>query len=212
MIHDLKVEVVSPEDIHIVMESLFRLPGGPFQQACRHLALQARGEADEPSGVQGKKLLIYARLVVKSLEVRPGHQLQQVPVPFVITGQQHQVEWALIHFRCFGKTIARGHVEFTADYGSDACIPGRLVELNSAVHGAMIGYGNGRHSQVSGFPDKAVNSAAAVKERIFAMNMEMDEWDSIFHLFLPKMYSIWAGDGNIHSALSCRHQEVCLIK
>ena len=70
---------------------------------------------------------------------------------------------------------ALGHVDLAADDRADAALFGGLVEIQNAVHVAVVGDGHSLLPQFLGAVQKALNAAGAIQEAVFGVDMEMGE-------------------------------------
>jgi hypothetical protein len=68
-----------------------------------------------------------------------------------------------------------GHIDLTADNGLDACSLGGLIEVDTAVHDAMIRNGNCILADLLQPVHHAANAAGAVKKAVFGMYMQMNK-------------------------------------
>ena len=138
------------------------------------LAAHAPGERDEALVVAAQQLPVGARLVVVALDVGRGGELDQVPVAGLVARQQGEVRVALLDA---GAAVAvGGHVELEADDGLDALLLGGVVELDRAAERAVVGERHGGHAQLFGALDQLLDTAGAVKERVLAVHVEVDEF------------------------------------
>ena len=102
-----------------------------------------------------EKFLIHARFVVKTFQVGAGNQLNQVLVAGLVFRQQNQVVVVLSP----GVRLVRlfwCDIDFTADDRLDAGFFGCLVELDDAVHHAVVGNRQAVHAQFFGSGDELV--------------------------------------------------------
>ena len=100
---------------------------------------------------------------------------QQVQVAGLVLGQEQHVEPLLVQLRIFVLHRSGGQVTFDADNRLD---PGRFagaVKLHRAVHGAMVGKGQGRHLQLLGAGGQIVDATEAVQQGKFAVNVKVGE-------------------------------------
>ena len=66
-----------------------------------------------------------------------------------------------------------GHIDLAADNWLNACGLGRLVEINAAVHNAVIRNGHGRLAQLLHPVHHAVNAAGPVQQTVLAVDVQM---------------------------------------
>jgi hypothetical protein len=68
-----------------------------------------------------------------------------------------------------------GHVELTADDRLDPGLVALLVEVQDAVHVAVVGDAHGRLSVLDGGRDHVADPGGAVEHRVLGVLMQMDE-------------------------------------
>ena len=125
--------------------------------------------------MRGQEVVVDARVVVEALQLRGAGDPQQVLVAGLVLGQQQQVERALVQLRVAVRHAARRQVGLDADDGLDALLDGLGVELDDAMHRAVVGERNGRHRQLAGAPHQLLEIAEAVEQRVFGMTVQMNE-------------------------------------
>ena len=67
------------------------------------------------------------------------------------------------------------NINFTADNRFDAAFLSRLVKINDAVHGAVVGYRQRCHAEIFCRVEQVINSCRAVEQTVFRMNVQMSE-------------------------------------
>ncbi len=85
------------------------------------------------------------------------------------------VALATVSVRCLVETRASGYICFNTDDRLDAFFFADFVELDRAVHVAVVGEGDGSHVVFLGDFDHVVELGQSVQEGIVTMSMEMDE-------------------------------------
>ena len=143
-------------------------------QERRDLALEARGERDQPLGVRGQRLVVDARLVVEALEVPDRAQLDQVPPAGLVLGQQHEVEVVAAPPAAL-VAAPRSQVRLHPEDRLDARLARGLVEFDRAEEVPVIGQGQGAHAHLRRRPHERVEAVRAVEERVLRVRMEMHE-------------------------------------
>ena len=68
-----------------------------------------------------------------------------------------------------------GHIDLTADDRLDACLFCGLIELDTAVHDAVVCDGNGALTTLLDAVHKLVDTAGTVQQAVFGMDVEMNE-------------------------------------
>ena len=66
---------------------------------------------------------------------------------------------------------AAGHIDLTANNRLDTGSFCRLIEIDTAIHNAMVGNGNGGLSQFLDPVHHTADAAGAIQEAVFCMNM-----------------------------------------
>lgn len=78
-------------------------------------------------------------------------------------------------FRVTAMTISLSYIYFTANDWLYACFFGCHVEVDDAVHCAVVSNGKAVHAQFFGSGNKLRNTAHAIKQAILGMDMEVGE-------------------------------------
>ena len=146
-----------PLDFQIkVFEGIFipscRLPG-----FIEPVLLDKRGEFAAAAGRKPDKALavlcqefpVYARPVVKTLEVGGGDKLDEIFIPGLVLRQQDEVVRLFIGGGPAG-AAGRRQVRFAADDGFYPLFDAFVVELDCALHDAVVGYRQAVHPQFFG--------------------------------------------------------------
>ena len=170
---EFQVEPVRPEEVrHLqgVGLGVFILP---VTETPGNLPRQARREGDESSAVLPQQRLIDAGLDVKAL--RPGgrHQVGEIPVPLLIFAQQHQVAALgieLVDLVEPGTALGR-HINLAADDGLDALRLAGPVEVDNAVHDAVVRDGAGGLPHGLHHAGQILDAAGAVQKAVFRMDV-----------------------------------------
>ena len=134
-----------------------------------------------------KQPLVYPGLVVEALEVALSDQLEQITIAPVVLGEESKMIGAFAG-GIAADAICLGDVDLAAYYGLDPFVSGRRVEIDDAIHGAVVGDGQAVHAQLLRSGDKLGNAAHAIEEAVFSVDVKMGE--------LPRHrsdYSICAG-------------------
>lgn len=121
-----------------------------------------------------KKLLIYTRLGIKALHEGSGHHLDEVLIAGLILAEQDKMVVA-VDFVDFIEAGAGGHIDLTADDRLDACLFCGLIELDTAVHDAVVRDGDGALTTLLDAVHKLVDTAGTVQQAVFGMDVEMNE-------------------------------------
>ena len=73
------------------------------------------------------------------------------------------------------KAGAGGHIDLTADDRLDACLFCGLIELDTAVHDAVVRDGDGALAALLDAVHQLVDAAGTVQQAVFGMDVEMNE-------------------------------------
>src|SRR5207302_10210809 len=103
------------------------------------LSMQAGRERDEPRAALAKKLLVHPRAVVVALEVRRGHERDEVLVAGEVLRQEHEVERLAVSLdaRIAVEAAVARHVGLDPDDRLDAGVPAQRVKVDRALDGAL---------------------------------------------------------------------------
>ncbi len=88
-------EILGAEDVAILVRHAPRIVVLVGKQGLRNVAAQAGRHADQSLGMRGQQVGIDAGLVIEALQVRGGHQLDEVAIAFLVFAEQHQVVVAI---------------------------------------------------------------------------------------------------------------------
>ena len=124
-----------------------------------------------PSACGGQHLLVDARArLVAACVCAMRRQLEQIMVADLILGQQQQV----VVFVAAGLLFERGdRVALNAYNWLDARRFARLVELDGAIHAAVVGEGQRIHAARFGRLDQPLDTRLAVEQAIFGMDVQV---------------------------------------
>ena len=123
-------------------------------------AAHAGGADDQAFAVFFEEFLVDAGLVIEAFERCFGGEFHQVLVADLIFGEGDEVVIAVAFGVPVGAFAGR-HVHFTANKWVYACLLALLIELERAVHHAVVGQGDGGHVVVFGVLDDVLDLARA---------------------------------------------------
>jgi len=166
------------------------------------VAAQAAGGGDEALGVLLEQLPVHPRLVVVALHEGEARELDEVLVTGLVLGQQREVVVELLAAlgvatgvvdaspagRPFAAMVV-GHVGLGADDRLDPLLVALAVEVERAVHVAVIGDADRRLAVPDGLGDEFVEPRRAVEHREFGVDMEVGE--GIGHGLLTRRMVGW---------------------
>ena len=108
----------------------------------------------------------------------------QVPIAFVVLGQQGQVVVPAMVVVLEPMVIVTGHIDLAADDGLDdgllvrteiRLVVGELEELLHAIHVAVVGDGQSRHPELPGPLKQLPDIGKTVKNRILRVDVKVYE-------------------------------------
>jgi hypothetical protein len=170
VILNFQEEVFLAEDFGVFAGHLAGFVVLIFEERFVDVAAEAGREADEAFGVLLKELFIDAGLVVETVEVAGGDELDEIAVAVLILGEEDEVVVAAgVGF------VVVDDVEFAADDRVDAFGFGGVVELDATEEIAVIGHGNGGHLLLGCDVHELLDFAGAVEERVVGMAVEVNE-------------------------------------
>ena len=115
---------------------------------------------------------VHRRLApVQAFQKAGRGELDEVAIAGVVGREQGQVV-ALGPARPAGRVIV-DEVDLTADDRLDAVLCARLVELDGAVHHAVVGQAEGRLAELGGARGQGVDLARAVEQRVLGVHVEV---------------------------------------
>ncbi len=188
MVLQLDEEVVLAEDLLQapgLVECTFLVA---HQQRLQHMTAEASGGGDQPVVVLLEQVPVDARLVVVALEEGQAGQLDEVPIALVGLGQQGEVVVELLSalglaagvvdpaapHRSLGPVLVR-HVRLGADDRLHALLAALLVELEGAVHVAVIGDPDRRLAVTRRLRHEFVEPGSPVEHRELGVDVEVGE-------------------------------------
>ena len=145
-----------------------------LHEALGDFALQAAGEADEPAGMLGEKLLADARLVVEAVQRGLGGDLDQVAVALFVFGEDEQVVVG-VAFGGGAVVVLFADVEFAADDGLHARVLGGVDEMHGAKNVAVVGHGHGGHPHFLHALAELFDVTRAVEHGVVGVQVQVNE-------------------------------------
>ncbi|OPZ23142.1 MAG: hypothetical protein BWZ02_03321 [Lentisphaerae bacterium ADurb.BinA184] len=172
----LDVEALAPEQIKIPPQGRGRGRGVAFEQPGGDFAADAGRERNQPLVALGQQVEVNAGLVVEALQ--PGRRVQaaEVGIPGFILREQDEVEALGVRVAGVARQAAAvGEVELAPHDRVDAGLPHRLVELDGAVHVAVVGAGHGRHAAFLHLRGQVRDAAGPVQQTVVGMDVKVDK-------------------------------------
>ena len=171
----LEVDVLAAEHAQQIVGVSAGLPVAILEQALAEARGQAARERDHALGVALDLGEVDGRLAaLQALQKAGRGELDEVAVAVVVGGEQRQVValgpggWALRRRR-----VVVDQVDLTADDRLDAVLRARLVELDRAVHHAVVGEAEGRLTELRRALGQRVDLAGAVEQRVLGVDVEV---------------------------------------
>ena len=170
----LEVDLVGAEGLDQVVEVGAGIVGALFDQAAAEARLQAAGEDDHALGMSGEQLHVDVGLAAREAFEEAGRgEFDQVGEAEVAFGQQGQVV-ALVPGLLLDRLAIVDQVGLEADDRFDPVLVARLVEVDGAVHHAMVGEPEGGLAELRRPRRHRVDLAGAIEQRVLAVGVEMD--------------------------------------
>jgi hypothetical protein len=161
----------------------------PFHEVGGHLAREAGRGDDQSLGVLGEQLPVDARLGVEALRVRERRQLDEVPVPDGVLGEEYQVViWLRTWCRPGAKAaIPRRDVRLHADDRLDAGLLGLLLKAPGRVEIAVVGDCQRRLLELERALYEVIDPVRPVQQRILGVTVQMDEGHRTGNIATPQL-------------------------
>ena len=167
----LDEEVAPSKDVQIALGHGARVVFPSIQQQLGQIARQAGAHGDQALVVLLQQGIVHPRAVVVTPQPALAHQRGQVLIALLVLAQQNQV--AVVPGDAGLVVHVRADVHLAADHRMDALGLGRAVEVQHAVHHAVIGDGAGLHAQLLQPLHQRLDAARAVQQRIFRVQMQV---------------------------------------
>src|ERR671917_1927668 len=167
----LHLQEYGVEDLRVLYKKLARLVEATFEDPGRYLGGETPGEADDPLSVPLQHLHVHPRLVVEAFEEAHRRELHEVLVAFARTRQEREV----VVLGPAAVVPVRRYVDLAAHDGLYAGLLCLLVELDGAVHHAVIGERDAGHALILGEGDEIPDTARPIQHRVLRMAVQMRE-------------------------------------
>lgn len=122
-----------------------------------------------------EQVFVHARLVVVTLKVCRGDELDEIFIARVVCRKKRQVEAFIVNAWFFVKARAVGNIGLNADDGLDAFLLACFVKFNRAIKVAVVGERERRHAVFFCLFHQRGNFGESVKQAVVAVGVEMDE-------------------------------------
>ncbi len=177
VIHELEEVIPLAEDLLVLLCDLHRRVDPLVEQRARELALQARRQRDEPLRVLAQDLAVHARAVVVAVQVRGGHERDEVLIAGEVLRQEDEVEGLAVALDARVAVEARvpRDIRLDADdrlYTGLACGD---VEVDRAIERAVVRERQRRHLELFRTRHEVRDARKAIEKAVFAVCVEVDE-------------------------------------
>ena len=159
-----------------------------------------------------KQAIIDARLVIEPLRIARRHQLYQILIPGIVFTQQNQM--AVFPRRAVFFKPVLTDVHLAADHGRDIVFLAFVIEIDHAVHHAMVGDRGMRLTQRLKALHHIADAVGAVEQAVFRMQMQVGKGHEGISFF-EKMRWKKGGAAPFEACLVAVLQpkgECCLVK
>ena len=184
--------MLRPEDLRVFQRGLFGLLILVVQQRLRHPPGQTRRERDDALVVLPQQLHIDARPVIEAVEIPARDHIAEVAVARLVLAEQHEVIRLAVERVLLVEARARRDIDLAADDRLHARGLRRAVEVDHAVHVAVVGDGDGLLPDLLHARHDVADAARAVEQAVFRMHMQMHEAHSVLLTVSSKVPSIFA--------------------
>ena len=172
---EFEEEGVGAEDVPIPVDGFDGFPFLALFEEAGDFRGRAPAGGDEPFRVPGEEFLVHPGLVVEALELGRGGDFHEVEVARAVARQEEDVVGLCVELGVPILHAAGGQVALHADDGLDAGLCRGPVEVDDAVHDAVVGEGKGGLPQFHGASHQLWDPAQTVKQGIFRMYVQVNE-------------------------------------
>ncbi len=178
----LEEEIFLPENVPILVRRLLRRLVVAPGDRLRDLARKAGRETDEAAVILPQNLLVDAGPVIEPVDKACGDDLHEVLVALVGLREEDQVVVALFISAALAAVEAapRRDIDLTAQDRFDAGRRRLLVEVDAAVHDAVVRDGRGVHPELFHLGDIFLYFVRAVQERVLRVDVKVGKRHFIF--------------------------------
>ena len=145
-----------------------------FYDETGHFRRSASRQYDEALAVLLQQLAVDPGTVVEPVDVSAGDQLHKITVTLVVAGQQDEVIRAAL-VGVLVEPAALCDVDLATYDRLDARLFAGHVEVHHAVHGPMVGDGQGVHAHLLGLGHQLRDTADAVQHAVFGVDVKVRE-------------------------------------
>ena len=181
LILKLEEEIPRPEDFAVFQRRSLGSVIVVLMQILRDPSCEAGRKADKALVVLPQKVHVHARAVVEAVDEAARDHIDEILIARHILAQQDQMIGLAVERIHLVKARSRRDIDLAAD---DRLDPGGLrglVEINDAVHHAVIRQGDGLLPKLLDTGHHVLDAARAVKQAVFRVDVQMDK----SHVFSP---------------------------
>ena len=159
----LQVKALRAEDPAVFQRGLLRAVVIAGAQSAGDRPGQAGRKGNEALGMAPEQVHVDAGFSVEALEKAHRDQIAQIAVTGLVFAEQNEMGVLPVHPVDLVFHRAGGDVDLAADDGLDAGGLGRLIEVDHAVHDAVVGDGDGGLAQLLHPVHQPADAAGAVQ-------------------------------------------------
>ena len=169
-------KVVFPEDLPVVESCLLCLLILPACQGTGDFPGKTGGACDDALMEFFQSRVVHPGPVIKPVGEAAGDDLHEVRIAGIVLRKEDQVIIPLLSLYVLPvKTGARRHVDLAAQNGADPGFLRCFIEIDHAVHDAVVGDGKRIHAQLLRAGNDLLHLAGAVQQGKLCMHMQMCE-------------------------------------
>ena len=191
MILKLDVVVLAKDALVLGRQSIgfFLLP---CQKQLRNIALDTGTQADDAFVILPQDVQVSSGTIVEPIDSSDAFDFDEVLISLVVLREQDNVPCFAVLFL----VDVCGRIQFNTENWLDADGLAGVVELNDAIHIAVVSNGQCRLTQVFRFLNKLLDAAVSVQQAVLGMAVQMYEcfFSGAFCHFnyspLPKIF-VW---------------------
>ena len=142
-------------------------------QCARDFACKACGERNDPLMMLLQQLMIDARLGIKALRPCFAHPGDQVLIAGIVFAQEHKMAALVVERIYFIMARACGNIDLAANHRLDAPLLRGTIKIDHSIHRAVVCNGHCRLPKCLSTVEQRPDSACAVKQAVFCMQMQM---------------------------------------
>ena len=181
LILELEEEIPRPEDFAVFQRRSLGSVIVVLMQILRDPSCEAGGKADKALVVLPQKVHVHARAVVEAVDEAARDHIDEILIARHILAQQDQMIGLAVERIHLVKARSRRDIDLAADDRLDPGSLRSLVEINDAVHHAVIRQGDGLLPKLLDTGHHVLDAARAVKQAVFRVDVQMDK----SHVFSP---------------------------